>query len=93
MDLYVCRCCGKNDLLTDQMKKEKFLHSNRRGICKKCSSKNESNQEMIRRANKNPENYLSCDKCDGIMKNMTGGRFNIKRTNCRYCKSESVSAY
>lgn len=91
--VFTCRTCKKNDFTSQQMKKERCLFSNNRGVCKACASKNESTSELLRRAQLNPEKYITCDDCDGIMKNTTGGRYNILRTNCRYCKSENIQRY
>jgi len=91
--VFSCRNCKKDDFTAEQMRKEKFLFSRNRGICKKCASINSSASELMRRAERNPEQYLMCDDCDRIMKNKTGGRYNILRINCRYCKSENISRY
>ena len=91
--MFTCRTCKNNDFTFEQMKKENFLLSRNRGICKKCASVDSSVSELMRRAERSPEQYLTCDDCDRIMKNKTGGRFSILRINCRYCKSENISRF
>lgn len=91
--MFTCRTCRNTNFAISDMKKEPYLTANNRGVCKACYSKNETCKIMIARAERNPENYLTCDDCDGIMKNMTGGRYNRLRVDCRFCKSENLERY
>jgi hypothetical protein len=64
---------------------------------------------MLKKANKNPENYLTCDDCDRIFCKynvgnkwgVNGHNFHTKdenvsqklRVDCPFCKSENISRY
>lgn len=91
--MFTCRKCNGSDFTVDQMKKEPFLFSNNRGICKPCISKYETHEQFIRKANKNPENYLTCEDCDRMFSKNLQGRFKKLRTECPFCKSENIERY
>jgi hypothetical protein len=88
------------------MKKEKYLHAKNRGICKPCATEYERNQQLLRKANKNPNDYLTCNSCDRIFSNRNVGNYSgnnqyiqwdIKkfqlRVDCPFCKSEDIDRF
>lgn len=104
--MYTCRCCLGNSFSASEMKNEKFLHSNKRGICKKCTTEYERNRQMIAKANKNPDNYLSCGSCDRVFSIRNTGNYAgnnqhkrlnntsyMLRVECPFCKSEEIDRY
>lgn len=70
---YSCRDCERSDLTAAEMRTEKYLHSNRRGICKQCYRTKERVNVMIRKADKNPQDYLSCNSCDAVFSKYQSG--------------------
>lgn len=104
--MYSCRSCSGQEFTADQMRKEKYLHVNKRGICKPCSTEYEKHRQMLVKANRNPENYLTCNDCDRIFANRNVGNYTgnnqyIKwdekkfqlRTDCPFCKSEDIDRF
>ena len=101
--MYSCRSCSGIQFTAQEMKKEKYLHSKKRGICKPCATEYERNQRILRMANKDPDNYLNCSDCDRTFSTRNTGNYSgnnqyIKwdvkkiqlRIDCPFCKSENI---
>jgi hypothetical protein len=106
INMYSCRSCSKLNFTIDEMKKEKYLTSNRRGICKCCATEYERNRQLNKKANNQPTEYLSCDSCDRTFSNRHTGNYSgnnqyiknnrasrILRIQCPFCKSEEIERY
>lgn len=104
--MYSCRSCSGIKFTVDQMKKEKTLLVNKRGICKPCATEYERNQQLIRKANRNPQDYLSCNSCDRVFSSKNTGNYTgnnqyiqidnkrtVLRTDCPFCKSHDIDRY
>lgn len=98
--MFSCRTCKKEDFLFEQMKKERRLVETGKGVCKPCSSKYEALRAMVKKANRTPENYMSCDDCDKIFSKYQTSRplfkerfFQKLRIECPFCKSENIDGY
>lgn len=96
--MFSCRTCKKDDFSAEQMKKEKFLFANKRGVCKLCYSEYSKMSMRLKKAKNNPNESLSCDDCDGIFsiynRGPTQKNGNKKlRIECAYCQSENISRY
>lgn len=98
--MFSCRSCNNTDFTVEQMKKEKYLLSNRRGICKPCASNYNAVNTRLMKAKKNPKNFLTCDDCDGIFsKYKVGTPFTRDgivqklKIDCPFCKSENIDRY
>lgn len=98
--MFSCRTCKKEDFSFEQMKKEKYLTARNRGICKPCNSKYMATRMMIAKANKTPEDHMSCDDCDGIFSKYQRGApltkeriFQKLKVECPFCKSENIDMY
>lgn len=98
--MFTCRVCKSSEFKFEQMKKERRLVETQRGICKSCAAEYEKYKIHVRRAEKNPKNYLMCDDCDRIFsKYNTGPKFKFDdvnhplRVDCPFCKSENIQNY
>lgn len=104
--MYSCRSCSKTEFTAEEMKKEKYLHSKKRGICKACATEYERNQRFLRMASRNSNNYLNCDDCDRTFSNRNTGNYSGNnqytkegmnriqlRLDCPFCKSENIKRY
>jgi hypothetical protein len=104
--MYNCRSCLRTQFTAEEMKKEKYLHSKKRGICKACATEYERNQRLLRLANKKPSDYLNCGDCDRTFSNRNTGNFSgnnqyIKwdvnkvklRVGCPFCKSDNINKF
>jgi Zn finger protein HypA/HybF involved in hydrogenase expression len=95
---FSCRRCKKTDFVQVQMKKEKTLFISNKGICKPCHSNYNTMSERWLKAEKNPDNSLTCDDCDNIFsKYQTGSsnrnNFRKLRVYCPFCKSENINRF
>ncbi len=75
------------------MKREKYVHAQKRGVCNSCNSQYETVRQAIKAAELAPDKYLSCGDCDRIFKKQQGGRYPKLRTCCPFCKSEELERY
>lgn len=104
--MYSCRLCSGNNFTAKQMKKEKYLHSNKRGVCKPCTTEYERHRMLLRKASQNPKDYLSCNSCDRVFSKYNTGNYKgnnqyvTKNTNysmvrvaCPFCKSDDIEKY
>lgn len=63
-------------------------------MCKKCRSKQESHNAILRKARKDPTKYLECNDCDRVFSKYRpafpiGNQITLL-THCKFCKSEDV---
>ena len=96
--MFSCRTCEKSNFEMEQMKREKKLLSNNRGICKPCYAEYTKINLRLKKAKNNPNNSLSCDDCDGIFSIYNRGPTQKNgdkklRTECPYCRSENINKY
>ena len=98
--MFSCRSCNNTDFTMEQMKKEKSLLFNRRGICKPCVSNYNAVNARLMKAKKNPKNFLTCDDCDNIFSKYKVGTpltkervFQKLKVECPFCKSENIDRY
>jgi hypothetical protein len=97
-DVFSCRSCKKAEFTVIQMKRERKLLSNNRGICKPCYAEYVKLNLRLKKAKKNPKESLKCDNCDGIFSiynrgpTQKNGTKKLK-TECPYCKSENIDRY
>jgi hypothetical protein len=73
MNNFSCRTCKVETFVFSQMKKEKSLVVRNRGVCKPCASEYEKSTSMIRKAERDPDNHLSCQDCDRIFSKYNKG--------------------
>jgi len=78
-----------------QMKTD-TVSSKKTGKCKECHSEYTKNHQLMKRANKYPHQYASCDSCDRTFHKK--GRGNNKHlphelTNCPYCGSLKIGDF
>lgn len=97
---FSCRQCHGTAFKLEQMKKEKTMFANNRGICKTCHSNYNKINVQIKSAEKNPDKYMSCDSCDRIFSRYQVGAPSRKnhipqklRICCPYCNSEDIDNY
>lgn len=88
-----CRTCKRENLSVEEIKVEKRTFVNGNGVCKKCACEYEKSRRFITKANRNPEDYLTCDDCDAIFSKYSVGRKRQLRVDCAFCKSENISRY
>ena len=99
MKLFSCRLdCQRTDLKLKDMKWEPYLKAHNRGACKVCNSKYEVIRKYAKDAEKNPDNYMTCNGCDRIFKKHKTGapdkHGNKKlRTCCPFCESNEIEEY
>jgi hypothetical protein len=95
--MYSCRgICKRQDLKFEEMKKERTLNVNFRGICKTCHSHYNKRNLQQNRAEKNPAHYLHCSDCNRLFKQFLSGpalkngqkRF---RDECPFCQGEVLT--
>lgn len=98
--MFSCRGCHKTDLRLEQMKKEKSLLINNRGICKPCHSVYNKTNARIKKAERSPDDFLSCNTCNEIFSKYQVCRPLIKtrvfkklKVECPFCKSEEIERY
>lgn len=97
--MFSCRgSCKRTDLTIDQMKKERYLMSNFRGICKPCHTEYNVINLHMKRAEKNPENYMMCNGCDRVFSKYKAGapdKNGLQKLclDCPHCKSKDIEAY
>lgn len=99
-EFFSCRTCNRTDLKVEQMKKEPYLMANNRGVCKPCTTQYNKINMMLKKAERNPDDMMSCNNCDRIFsKHRVGNPFTRngykKRLNidCPFCGSEEIEAY
>lgn len=95
---FSCRVCPRPNLTIKDMKPEKFLLHNGRGICAPCNREYEKVRLSLRKAEKDPDNFLTCDDCDRIFKKHKSGgpdKYGQQklRTNCPCCGSDNIAKY
>ena len=97
---FSCRTCNKTDLLLGQMKKEPYLMAKNRGICKPCISEYNKINMLLKKAERNPDDMMSCNSCDRVFSKYKVGTPNTKQgykkklnIDCPFCGSEEVDAY
>jgi hypothetical protein len=97
---FSCRQCHGVSFELKEMKKEKTMFKNNRGICKPCHSSYNKMHVQIKGAEKNPDNYMSCDSCDRIFSKYQVGAPSRKnhipqklKISCPYCNSEDIDSY
>jgi hypothetical protein len=99
-DIFSCRQCHKENFKLEEMKKEKTMFANNRGICKACHSNYNTINIQLKSAERNPEKFMSCDSCDRIFSRYQTGAPSKKnnmvqklRIWCPFCKSEDIDNY
>ena len=97
-DVFSCRSCRKNDFMFEQMKKERKLLANNRGVCKPCYAEYTKLNLRLKKARENPKESLTCDNCDGVFSIYNRGPTQKNgdkklRTECPYCRSEDINRY
>ena len=87
MNRFSCRTCKESYCTTDA--KKYSVTKKGTGICKYCHSNRNTDFQIKKRAEANPQDHMVCDTCDRLFSVITKwGRVNFKK--CKFCNSNQV---